>query len=88
MWLLVKFSFDINDHILSLFVRKMCQLDGILHLFDTLHLHHPSSLSVLLCLAECACIVETTSNVLELLGDMVLMMACSVPSLVVQAVSY
>ena len=38
MWLLVKSSFDINDHILSLFLRKMRQLDGIFHLFDTLHL--------------------------------------------------
>ena len=37
MWLLLK-SFDINDHILSLFLRKMRQLDRILHLFDTLHL--------------------------------------------------
>ena len=38
MWLLLKSSFDINDHILSLFLRKMRQLDRILHLFDTLHL--------------------------------------------------
>ena len=38
MWLLVKSSFDINDHILSLILRKMRQLDGVLHLFATLHL--------------------------------------------------
>ena len=95
MWLLVKFSFDINDHIiLSLFLRKMCQFDGISHLFDTLHLtsvfaqvdfasiltlfdlYTSSSKSVLLCLAGCACIVKRISNVaLELLGDLVLMMA-------------
>ena len=37
-WNTVDTSFDINDHILSLFLRKMRQLDGILHLFDTLHL--------------------------------------------------
>ena len=38
MWLLVKFSFDINDHIiLSMFLKKMRQFDGSLHLFDTLH---------------------------------------------------
>ena len=41
--------------ILSLFLRKRRQLDGILHLLNTM--------SVLLCLAECACIVERTSNV-------------------------
>ena len=40
MWFLVKYSFDINGHILSLFLRQMRQLDGILHLFDTLHLTH------------------------------------------------
>ena len=55
-------------------------------------------MSVLLRLAEYACIVERTSNVayfsngFELLGDLVLMMAAwyahSVPSFVVQAVSY
>ena len=59
--------------ILSLFLRKRRQLAGILHLLNTM--------SVLLCLAECACIVERTSNVAyssnfpELLGDLVLIMA-------------
>ena len=44
-------------------------------------LHTLNTMSVLLCLAECACIVERTSNVacssnvLVLLGDLVLMMA-------------
>ena len=40
MRFLVKSSFDINGHILSLFMRQMRQLDRILHLFDTLHLTH------------------------------------------------
>ena len=38
MGLLMKSSFDINDHILSLVLGKTRQLDGILYLFDTLHL--------------------------------------------------
>ena len=99
MWLLVKSSFDINVHFLSLFLRKMRQLDGSLHLFDTLHLtnvlawadlasifklfdlYTSNTMSVLLWLAKCACIAERTSNVtyssnvLELFGDLVLMMA-------------
>ena len=40
VWLLVKSSFDNNNVILSLSLRKMCQLDAILKLFDTLHLTH------------------------------------------------
>ena len=46
-----------------------------------LHYLTSNTMSVLLCLAKCACIVERTSNVayssnvLELLGDLVLMMA-------------
>ena len=92
MWLLVKSFVDINDHILSLFLRTMRLLDGTLNLFDTLHLTHVlasvdltsmftlfdqslNTMSVLLCLAEFACIVGRTSNVayssnvLELFGD-------------------
>ena len=40
MWFMVKSSFDINGHILSLFLRQKRQLAGILHLFDTLYLTH------------------------------------------------
>ena len=36
-----KSSFDNNEHIFSLCRSKLCQLDGILHLLDTLHLTHP-----------------------------------------------
>ena len=94
VWLLVKSSSDINDHILSPILRKMRQLDGILPLFYTLHItdvrplkmtpsdqYTLNTMSVLLWLAECACIVERTSNVayssivLDLLGDLVLLMA-------------
>ena len=66
MWLLVKSSFDINDHILSLFLGTMRQLDGILYLFvHPTHVVASVDLAIftLLCLAECACIVERTSNV-------------------------
>ena len=99
MWLLLKSSFDINNHIISLFLRKIRQRDEILNLLKTINLtnvfayvdlasiftlfdlYTSRTMSVLLCLAECTCSVEResnvaySSNVLELLGDLVLMMA-------------
>ena len=97
MWLLVKSSFDINYHILSLFLRNASWMEFFTCLtpffsltsslkltwlqFSLFDLYTLNTMSVLLCLAECACIVERTSNVtyssnvLEVLGDVVLMMA-------------
>ena len=97
MWLLAKSYFDIKDHILSLFFEKNVtvgwnfalvwnpsshSLDSVdLAIFTLFDLYTLNTMSVLLCLAECACIVERTSNVahssnvIELLGDLVLMMA-------------
>ena len=53
-------------------VTNLAGEDAIFTLFD---LYTLTIMSVLLCFEGFACIVERTSNVLELLGDLVLMMA-------------
>ena len=77
MWLLVKYSFDINDHIISLFLRQCASwvefcacLTPFISLTSSLKLtwlqfdlYTSNTMSVLLCLAGCACIVERTSDV-------------------------
>ena len=77
MRLLVKYSFDINDHIISLFLRQCAswvEFCACLTPFISLTSSHKltwlqfdlytsNTMSVLLCLAGCACIVERTSDV-------------------------